>query len=44
MTGLPLDFTISALETRPSFSMRIFTVQTKVFDWSKIEVGWSHWL
>ena len=44
MSGLPLDFTISALEIFPSFSIRIFTVQTNDFDWSKIDVGWSHWL
>ena len=44
MSGFPLDLTISAFEIFPSFSIRIFTVQTNDFDWSKIEVGWSHWL
>lgn len=44
MSGLPLDFTISALEIFPSFSIRILTVQTNDFAWSKMDVGWSHWL
>jgi hypothetical protein len=44
MSGFPLDLTISALEIFPSFSIRTLTVQTKDLAWSKIDVGWSHWL
>ena len=44
MSWLPLGLTISALDIFPSFSIRILTVQTNDFDWSKTEVGWSHWL
>lgn len=44
MSGFPEPFTIFAEEIVPSFSMRIRTVVTNDFDWSKIEVGCSHWL